>query len=58
MIDRESTDLPEPDSPTIPSVLPRSIDKLTPLTAPTLPRGLENVVESWETSNNGPVPGA
>ena len=24
MIERESTDLPEPDSPTMPSVLPRS----------------------------------
>ena len=38
MIDRESTDLPEPDSPTMPSVLPRSSENDTPSTARTSPR--------------------
>ena len=37
MIERDSTVLPEPDSPTTPSVLPRSRVKLTPSTARTLP---------------------
>src|SRR5205085_10184888 len=37
MIVRQVTLLPEPDSPTIPSVLPFSIEKLTPSTALTMP---------------------
>ena len=36
-IDRFVTDFPEPDSPTMPSVLPRSRSKLTPSTALTTP---------------------
>ena len=44
MIERESTDLPEPDSPTMPIVLPRSSVSDTPSTARTSPRGvLKNV---------------
>ena len=39
MIERDSTDLPEPDSPTMPSVLPRSRVNDTPSTARTVPRG-------------------
>ena len=37
MIAREVTDLPEPDSPTMPSVLPASRSKETPRTASTRP---------------------
>ena len=37
MIDMEVTDLPEPDSPTIPSVLPRYRSKFMPRTARTVP---------------------
>ena len=37
MIDRLVTDLPEPDSPTMPSTLPRSTANETPSTAPTTP---------------------
>ena len=39
MIERASTVLPEPDSPTTPSVLPRSRLKVTPSTALTMPAG-------------------
>ena len=37
MIVRHVTLLPQPDSPTIPSVLPFSTEKPTPLTALTMP---------------------
>jgi len=37
MIVRQVTLLPQPDSPTIPSVLPFSTEKLTPSTALTIP---------------------
>ena len=37
-IDRHVIDLPEPDSPTIPSVSPRPTEKLAPSTAFTTPR--------------------
>ena len=37
MIESAVTDLPQPDSPTMPSVLPRSTEKLTPSTACTSP---------------------
>ena len=40
MIERTSTDLPEPDSPTIPMVSPLSNEKLTPSTAFKIPRGV------------------
>ena len=39
MTERDSTVLPEPDSPTMPSVLPRSRLKVTPSTALTMPAG-------------------
>ena len=44
MIERESTVLPEPDSPTMPSAWPRSSVNDTPSTARTLPRGVLNEV--------------
>ena len=44
MIERDSTVLPEPDSPTTPSVRPRSSAKLTPSTALTRPRGVRKWV--------------
>ena len=37
MTERDSTVLPEPDSPTMPRVLPRSRLKVTPSTALTMP---------------------
>ena len=37
MSERAVTDLPEPDSPTMPKVRPRHRSKLTPRTASTLP---------------------
>jgi hypothetical protein len=40
MTERESTVLPDPDSPTIPIVLPCSRVKETPSTALTMPRGV------------------
>ena len=40
MIERESTDLPQPDSPTMPIVLPRSNENETPSTARTNPRSV------------------
>ena len=43
MIERDRIVLPEPLSPTMPSVLPRSSVKLTPSTARTTPRGVWNV---------------
>jgi hypothetical protein len=44
MIERERTVLPEPDSPTIPRVLPRSRLKLTRSTARTMPRSVRKEV--------------
>jgi len=38
MTESAVTDLPQPDSPTMPSVFPRSTPKLTPSTARTSPR--------------------
>ena len=40
MIERDSTVLPEPDSPTTPRVLPRSSENVTPSTARTMPRAV------------------
>jgi len=37
MMESEVTDLPEPDSPTIPSVEPGSTENDSPLTAATMP---------------------
>src|SRR4030095_14741269 len=42
--------LPEPDSPTMPSVSPEVVAKLTSWTARTLPSGVEKVVLRWRTS--------
>ena len=58
MIERESTDLPEPDSPTMPSVLPRSSVSETPSTACTSPRGVLKKVWTPSTSSSGPSSGA
>ena len=40
MMDRASIDLPQPDSPTMPTTSPRATAKETPSTASTRPRGL------------------
>ncbi len=48
----EVTDLPEPDSPTIPSVRPRSTLKPTPLTARTKPSGVLNSTARSLTSSS------
>ena len=53
MIERDSTDLPQPDSPTMPIVLPRWSVKDTPRTAWTLPRSESNVVLRSVTSSSG-----
>src|SRR3954468_15064460 len=44
MIVRQVTDLPQPDSPTIPSVFPFSTLKLTPSTALTMPSSVRKYV--------------
>ena len=53
MIERESTVLPEPDSPTMPSVLPRPRVNETPSTACTRPRGVWKEVRRSSTSSSG-----
>ena len=53
--DRDSTVLPEPDSPTMPSVRPRSSEKLTPSTARTTPRGVRKWVIRSVTSSSVPL---
>ena len=55
MIERDSTVLPEPDSPTTPSVLPRSRLNETPSTACTVPRSVSNWVWRSSTSSSGTV---
>ena len=42
MIERAVTLLPEPDSPTMPSVSPAATVKLTPSTARTTPSSVKN----------------
>ena len=44
MTDRAVTDLPQPDSPTTPSVWARPMSKLTPSTALTVPSSVSNQV--------------
>jgi hypothetical protein len=44
MIDSAVTDLPQPDSPTTPSVVPRGTANETPSTARTVPRSVRNSV--------------
>ncbi len=52
MIESEVTDLPEPDSPTIPSVEPGSTANESPLTAATVPSSVRNVVLRSRTSKS------
>src|SRR5271154_3652562 len=49
----EVTDLPEPDSPTMPSVSPLATDILTCCTALTMPRRVANSTVRSLTSSNG-----
>src|SRR5216684_938078 len=50
---QEVTDLPEPDSPTMPSVSPLATDILTCCTALTMPRRVENSTVRSLTSSSG-----
>src|SRR2546421_9535095 len=52
MIVRQVTLLPEPDSPTIPSVCPFSIEKVTPSTAFTMPSSVRKWVLRSRTSRS------
>ena len=55
--DIAATVLPEPDSPTIPMVSPRSSVKLTPLTALTTPAWVKKCVErSLMVRRRSPMP--
>ena len=49
---RQVTLLPQPDSPTIASVLPFSTEKETPSTAPTMPSSVRNCVFRSRTSRS------
>ena len=53
MIDRDSTVLPEPDSPTMPRVRPPSSVNVTPSTARTSPRDDLKYVRTSSTTSNG-----
>src|SRR5690242_14035401 len=53
MIERAVTDLPQPDSPTIPSVFPFSTEKSTPSTARTTPARVKKCVRRSFTSSSG-----
>src|SRR5581483_4394524 len=53
MIDSAETDLPEPDSPTMPSVSPGRIDQLTPSTALTTPASVSKWTRRSSISING-----
>src|ERR1700755_494808 len=53
MIDLAQTLLPEPDSPTMPSVSPACRSKLTPSTARTGPESVRNQVRRSRTCSNG-----
>src|SRR5262245_25848575 len=52
MIDSDVTLLPQPDSPTRPSISPRSIEKLMPSTARTAPALVSNCVRRPSTASN------
>src|SRR5215831_10513027 len=52
MIERQVTLLPQPDSPTMPSVLPFSTEKLTPSTALTMPSSVRKYVLRSFTSSS------
>ena len=45
--------LPEPDSPTMPSVSPGATEKVTPSTALTTPRRVKKWVRRSSTCSNG-----
>src|SRR5215216_4314705 len=51
-MDSAETVLPHPDSPTIPSVLPRATSKETPSTARTLPASVRKVVTRLRTDSS------
>ena len=53
MIDSAVTDLPQPDSPTIPSVWPGSIENEIPSTARTTPSRVKKCVFRSLTSSTG-----
>src|SRR6185312_7950591 len=53
MIDSAVTLLPQPDSPTSPTVSPSAMSKLTPLTARTSPSLVKNEVRRSLTRNSG-----
>src|SRR5258707_9130708 len=53
MIDLAQTLLPEPDSPTMPSVSPACRSKLTPSTARTGPESVRNQVRRSRTCSKG-----
>ena len=55
MMDRERTVFPEPDSPTMPRVSPRSTVNETPSTAWTVPRPVRKAVWRSSTTSRGPV---
>jgi hypothetical protein len=52
MIESAVTDLPQPDSPTMPSVFPGSTVKLTPSTARTIPSRVKKCVWRLSTSRS------
>ena len=54
--DRLVTDLPQPDSPTTPTVLPMGTSKLTPSTALTTPASVKKWV--WRSSNSTALRGS
>ncbi len=58
MIERDNTVLPDPDSPTTPSVVPRLSDRLTPSTALTRPAGVAKWVRRSLTTRRSSVDGA
>src|SRR5580700_7539265 len=51
----EETLLPEPDSPTIPSVFPASTENERPFTARTMPSSVRNVTSRFFTESSGMV---
>src|SRR6266404_8761640 len=53
--ERFATDFPEPDSPTMPSVSPRSTSKLTPSTAFTVPSSVLKYVRRSLTVRRFPL---
>ena len=54
MIERTSTDFPQPDSPTIPMASPDASESDTPSTARKEPRDVSNEVFRSRTSSNTP----